>query len=120
MSEKKSSLTVSKLITYAFIIGLAFIGVAKELLYHIELIPSNAKIYVYPSRQMWSPNSKLMEKFPFELTNDAVHEYLECIKERVPATYKDVDKNGKFFGFRPLPPLGNDELNVRRGWNGSM
>gem|GEM_PF-4374242 len=104
------------------IIIFGFVGVTSGIIYKTETIPDNAKIWVYPSQQAWSPDSWFMDREFEQQLEDAEQaaSIQRWLDDRRPATYSDVKDGGVYAGYEAFPALLEEPGNIMRGWNGSL
>ncbi len=101
---------------------IVFVGVTGGLLHVSESIPGNAKIWIYPSGQAWSPDSWFMDREFKTLLQDPERSESarKWLDDRRQASYSDVKNGGKYDGYQAFPVLLEEPGNILRGWNGSL
>lgn len=104
------------------IVAFAAYVVLDVFLYSMEVIPPNARIKVYPERQIWAPDSSFMDRdFERQLADPKTRDgALKWKAIEVSAIYADVKRGGKYEGYKTFPVLMEEPGRVTRGWSGSL
>jgi len=115
----KTMKSIGTILAFVFV---GFFGVTGGMLFVSESIPDNAKIWVYPSREMWSPDSWFMDRDFEEQLQDPERSdgAKQWLNDRQPGIYADVMPGGRCAGYKAFPVLLEEPGNIMIGWNGSL